>query len=169
MKRYRKTVAIVALLLVTVFSIVFTTRVLREPKTAPLSIAAGHDGLVEVRHQVLDNTNRLRRQNGLRPLDIAPKLNRGAQRHSVWMALNHSLTHSTDLVLQMTQAYDGNWNHAGENIGVYGGALSELLTALRQSPEHRANMLNPRYRRMGVGAKWDSADERLWLTIWYEG
>jgi uncharacterized protein YkwD len=128
-----------------------------------------HDGLAEVRHQVVENTNRLRVQNGLRPLDLAPKLNRGAQDHSNYMAKTRNFVHSDDLSIQMTQAYDGNWTYAGENIGVFGGQLSELLMALRQSPEHRKNMLKPQYRRIGVGATWDSSDERLWLTIWFEG
>jgi uncharacterized protein YkwD len=105
----------------------------------------------------------------LRPLDLAPKLNRGAQDHSNYMARTRNFVHSDDLSLQMTQAYDGNWTYAGENIGVFGGQLSELLMALRQSPEHRKNMLKPQYRRIGVGATWDSSDERLWLTIWFEG
>jgi len=152
----------------TVLSIVWTTDLLK-PHTNPLAIVAGHDGLLEVRHQVVNNTNRLRASYGLRPLDMTAKLNRGAQDHSDYMARTRNFVHSTDLVFQMTQAYDGNWSFAGENIGVFGGQLSELLTALRQSPEHRANMLKPQYRRIGVGAVWDSDDERLWLTVWFEG
>jgi len=145
------------------------TRSLHTTHTSPLAIVAEHDGLLEVRHQVVDNTNRLRGQYGLRSLDMTTKLNSGAQDHSTYMAETRNFVHSTDLVVQMTQAYDGNWSFAGENIGVFGGELSDLLTALRQSPEHRANMLKPQYRRIGVGAVWDSDDERLWLTIWFEG
>jgi uncharacterized protein YkwD len=161
-----KTTAAVAVVVVVVLGIVLTTR---GPRTAPLAIVAERDGLVEVRHQVLDNTNRLRIAAGLQPLNLVPKLNRGAQDHSDWMARTRTLEHSDDLTLQMTQAYDGNWTYAGENIGVFGGELSTLLTALRQSPEHRANMLKPQYRRIGVGATWDSDNEQLWLTIWFEG
>lgn len=139
------------------------------PHTSPLSIVAEHDGLVEVRHQVLDNTNRLRESHGLHPLDMVGRLNSGAQDHSDHMARTRTLVHSDDLDFQITQAYDGTWRYAGENIGVFGGDLSVLLTALRQSPEHRANMLKPQYRRVGIGATWDSDNQRLWLTIWFEG
>jgi len=168
MIRYPRIVVIVSILVIAILGIVLVTGH-RAPRTGPLAIVTEHDGLVEVRHQVVDNTNRLRATYGLRPLDMVGKLNRGAQDHSDWMARTRNFVHSTDLTLQMTQAYDGTWSYAGENIGVFGGALSELLASLRQSPEHRANMLKPQYHRIGVGATWDSDDARLWLTIWFEG
>jgi uncharacterized protein YkwD len=124
------------------------------------------DGIKVVRQQVLDNTTRLRVAAGLRPLKLHSQMNDGAQRHSNAMARNLKLVHSTDLVVQMNRIFD-TWRYAGENIGVFGGDLAVLLTALRQSPEHRANMLKPQYRLVGVGATW--ADDRLWLTIWYKG
>jgi uncharacterized protein YkwD len=160
--------ASVIVVAIAVLSFVWTTRALI-PRTGPLAIVAEHDGLVEVRDQVVDNTNRLRKRNGLRPLDMTAKLNSGAQDHSDYMARTRNFVHSDDLQFQMTQAYDGTWSYAGENIGVFGGDLSELLAALRQSPEHRANMLKPQYRRIGVGATWDSDNARLWLTVWFEG
>ena len=168
MKLYPKTAAIVALLLIAALSIVLTTRLLI-PHTAPLAIVTEHDGLLEVRTQVVDNTNRLRVESGLRPLTMAWRLNRGSQEHSDWMARTHNFVHSDDLRFQMNRAYDGTWSYAGENIGVFGGALSELLTSLRQSPDHRENMLKPEYRRIGVGATWDSEGDRMWLTVWFEG
>lgn len=158
MKRYPKTAAIVSLAILTTLGVILTTR-FRPPRVAALDI-------VETRQQIVNNTNRLRVANGLRPLDTAGKLNHGAQDHSDWMARTSSFTHSTDLVVQITQAYDGNWLYAGENIAV-GSDLPQLLTALRQSPEHRANMLKPQYRRIGVGATWE--DNRLWVTVWFEG
>jgi len=139
----------------------------RQPGKGPLSIVQERDGLVEVREQVVDNTNRLRLVYGLHPLRMSWKLNQGAQDHSTWMARTLTFEHSTDLVAQMNRYFD-SWNEAGENIGVFGGDLSELLTALRQSPGHRRNMLKPAYRQMGVGAVWGE-DDRLWLTIWFKG
>lgn len=159
--------AITALAVVAALGIVWTTS--RHPQVSPLSIVAEHDGLAVIRQQVLDNTNRLRDAYGLRPLIMTTKLNNGAQDHSDHMARTQTLAHSDDLQSQMNQAYDGTWSYAGENIGVFGGDLSVLLTSLRQSPEHRHNMLKPQYRRVGVGATWDADDERLWLTIWFEG
>ena len=169
MMRSPRTVTVVSVSVVIIVTVLGLIAVTRSPQTKPLSIVTGHDGLIEVRHQVVDNTNRLRKSYGLRSLDMAWRLNTGAQDHSDWMARTRNFEHSTDLTLQMTQAYDGTWSYAGENIGVYGGDLSVLLTSLRQSPEHRKNMLKPQYRRIGVGATWDSDDERLWLTIWFEG
>ena len=168
MKFSPKTVTIAAItVVVAVFGLSYYNQ--HGPVSSPLAIVQQHEGLIEVRHQVLDNNNRLRKSYGLPPLDLVAKLNQGAQDHSNLMASTRNLDHSTDLVVQMTQAYDGTWSFAGENIGVFGGALSDLLRALRQSPEHRANMLKPQYRRMGVGATWDSSNARLWLTIWFEG
>jgi uncharacterized protein YkwD len=41
----------------------------------------------------------------------------------------------------------------GENIGVTNGSMWELHRAFMRSPGHRHNILNARFRRVGVGIK----------------
>ena len=130
---------------------------------APLAAApasAANSGEKELRTYIND----ARDKRGARELGMRSFLVRAARRHSRWMADTGQLVHSTDLA-----SYVGNrdWNLLGENIG-YGPSMDVLHDAFMDSPPHRKNELNRRYRHVGVGMALGD-DGRIWVTVLFLG
>ncbi len=108
--------------------------------------------------------NEVRDNRGARKLGMKRFLVRAARRHSRQMASTGQLVHSTDLA-----SYAGrrDWNILGENIG-YGPSVDVLHDAFMDSPPHRKNQLNRRFRNIGVGMAVGD-DGRIWVTVLFLG
>ena len=91
--------------------------------------------------------NSLRTSQGLGALVRDASLDRKASAQAVRMARQETIFHSTDLKMGVP---DG-WGVIGENVGV-GGSIVTIQEALKNSPSHLANMVDPRFRRVGIGA-----------------
>lgn len=105
--------------------------------------------------------NEYRQQNGRGTLYISEKASTAAQRHSSDMGkyrfFNHvtqrsdwfgaGATFSTRLA---ASGYTG-WGAIGENIAAGQSTAASVFTAWKNSSGHRANMLNPSYRVVGIG------------------
>lgn len=87
---------------------------------------------------VIYQTNHQRRHFGLPPLELCPSLLKSARQHATWMTTTGKLTHSTA--------------HVGENIAMGQTSCPEVVAAWMNSPGHRANILNPAYRRIGAAS-----------------
>ncbi|MDQ3107109.1 MAG: CAP domain-containing protein, partial [Actinomycetota bacterium] len=68
-----------------------------------------------------------------------------AERHAAAMAARGSIYHNPDLGRQVQ-----DWEVVGENVGV-GPDVASLHQAFLDSPAHRANVLDARYRQVGIG------------------
>ncbi|HTP10774.1 MAG TPA: CAP domain-containing protein [Anaerolineae bacterium] len=109
--------------------------------------------------QILSRINALRQQNGLLPLDLSSILTTSAQRHSDDMArtgnIDHNGSDGSTIESRIRDAGYGHWRGFGiwgENI--YGGQLADVDAAWDfwiNSQVHRANILKPRYREIGIG------------------
>jgi len=109
--------------------------------------------------QILARINALRTQNGLPPLDLNGQLAASAQQHSDDMAATGNISHTgsdgSSIDTRIRASGYGHWRGFGiwgENI--YGGQLATVDTAWNfwiNSQVHRANLLNPRYREVGIG------------------
>ncbi len=88
--------------------------------------------------RIIERTNSQRAHFGLPPLSVDHSLLRSARQHAAWMTNARSMTHTTRPV--------------GENIAMGQHSSGEVLNAWMNSPGHRANILNPGYRRIGVAA-----------------
>ncbi|HYZ11042.1 MAG TPA: CAP domain-containing protein [Actinomycetota bacterium] len=108
--------------------------------------------------------NEARDRRGVRKLGKRMFLVRAARRHSRYMADTGQLVHSTDL-----SSYVGSrdWKIIGENIG-YGPSMEVLHDAFMDSPPHRRNALDHRYKRIGVGMTLGD-DGRIWVTVLFLG
>lgn len=95
----------------------------------------------------LTSLNALRTSQGLPALVRDAALDRKASAQAVRMARQQSIFHSSDLQLGVP----AGWSVIGENVGV-GGNVGAIHEALVKSPGHYANMVDPRFRRVGVGA-----------------
>ncbi len=107
--------------------------------------------------QMLDLLNQTRRQFGLPPLRLDPKLRLAARAHSADMATNNYFEHDSPRFgtpVQRMQVAGVRTGYYGENIAfALDAALAE--TAFMHSPGHRANILDPDYTRVGIGAVTD--------------
>ena len=106
--------------------------------------------------------NAERRAHGLVPLKQNRKLARAALGHSSSMATGSYFAHTepggrTFLKRVRKSGYARGAAHwvAGENIGAGAGGLgtpAALMTGFMNSPEHRANILDPAFREIGIGS-----------------
>jgi uncharacterized protein YkwD len=97
-----------------------------------------------------------RRAHGLRPLRINRKLSLASARHARSMAQHKYFAHG-DFVGRIRAAHylagASSWI-VGENIA-WGssnlGTPSSIVDAWMNSPPHRANILSPQFREIGIG------------------
>jgi uncharacterized protein YkwD len=79
------------------------------------------------------------------------------------MASKNVLYHNPYLA---TWLKNWSWRILGENVG-YGPGVSSVYTAFMHSPPHKANILDRRYRSVGVGIV--TSGGRTWVTVIFYG
>ena len=94
-----------------------------------------------------------RGNNGLGPVTIDPELMRLANEQAQAMAARDKLDHDAAHPFQERIRKSGvDASVAVENIGAGYHTLAEAFSGWRDSPPHRANMLNTSVTRMGIAA-----------------
>jgi uncharacterized protein YkwD len=122
--------------------------------TASAQAATGHW------YPLFDAINRVRRAHGLRPVVPSPRLHRAARGHSADMLARGYFAHTSPTGLTLFQRIVrsgfvtyGPWS-AGETLawgtGSYGSPAG-VVNMWMHSPEHRAILLSPSYRFVGIG------------------
>ncbi|MFB2891522.1 CAP domain-containing protein [Aerosakkonemataceae cyanobacterium BLCC-F50] len=105
-------------------------------------------------NRVLELTNIERSKYGLQPLTSNPLLAQAAQTHSQNMALQDFYSHTG---LDGSQPWDRikaagyQYSQAAENIYASPTTPEAAVEGWMNSPGHRANILNPAYREIGIG------------------
>jgi uncharacterized protein YkwD len=105
--------------------------------------------------RMLTKINHARADHGLRPLTASPDLMAAARGHTVSMAGSRTLFHTASFSSLCC------WDTIGENVG-YGFSVRGLHRQFMHSAPHRANILDPRMRQVGVGIV--KRDGALWVT-----
>ena len=110
--------------------------------------------------------NKQRARRGLRKLRLNSRLSEAAQRHTVDMVKRNYFSHVSksgrDVVDRLTRTGYMRGARAwtvGENLAWGSGTLStprEIVAAWMRSPGHRANILQRRFREIGIGVVFDS-------------
>jgi hypothetical protein len=121
---------------------------------------AGFYGSVE-QHQV-NRINHERWLNGRGGLQHIECLNAIAEIWTEKMARAGGISHNPRLGPEVSYACGTSWSVLGENVGV-GYSSDSIFNAFMNSPGHRANILDGRFTKTGVGAYW-SNDGRLYVT-----
>ena len=117
---------------------------------APTASAAG---LTRSEGSILREMNRVRAAHGLKALRFDPRLERAARFHSQEMLGTDTFEHGAFGTRMSTFSVRGSF--AGENLawGVGSRATARgIVAGWLASPLHRANLLRPGFRRVGVGA-----------------
>lgn len=97
--------------------------------------------------------NRVRLQNGLRQLQMDPALQAAARDHSLDMYQRRYFSHLTPdgkSPFDRMRAVQARYVTAGENIA-FAPDADKAHQSLLASPDHRANLLNPDFRCVGIG------------------
>jgi uncharacterized protein YkwD len=94
--------------------------------------------LVSIEKDVVERTNAERTRFGLPPLQVDVGLMQSARDHARWMMRNHVMQHTSAAV--------------AENIAMGQQDGQQALASWMGSSGHRANILNPAHRRIGVAA-----------------
>lgn len=101
--------------------------------------------------------NDARADHGLPLLEQRGGLSRVADDWAHELAAKGVLRHNPDLTAQVCC-----WRVVAENVG-YGPDVRTVHQAFMASPEHRDNILDPRFRRIGIGRERDPLGV-LWLV-----
>jgi uncharacterized protein YkwD len=115
------------------------------------------------RRDMLGWMNNARSVQGAVVLDRGWRLRTMADEHSRQMADAGRIFHTTSLSSRLTFV---SWSVAGENVGA-GGSMWRLYEAFMDSEGHRDNILDRRYRRVGIGVY--ASDGFLWVTMLFVG
>jgi uncharacterized protein YkwD len=114
--------------------------------------AAGAAGRTSSESSLLQAINRVRAAHHLHALRYEPTLARAARAHSAEMLRDDTFAHGAFSSRMIRFGVHGPF--VGENLawgtGSYGSAAG-IVGAWLASPEHRANLLRPGFRRIGLG------------------
>lgn len=94
--------------------------------------------------QLFVATNGFRQQHGLTALGQQDALEDQARAWAQTMAAQGALSHSDP------NTWHVQWTAVAENVGV-STSMSDLISRLEASPQHRDNMLSTTYTHMAVG------------------
>lgn len=119
-----------------------------------LSPAQANNEAVEV--AVLCETNRRRVKAGLDPLVLNAKLSLAARNHASDMSMRNYFDHSSPEGKRSADraravGYPGHSFCCGENIAANAASAAQVVSLWMSSPGHRANILLPGAREIGVG------------------
>ena len=135
--------------------------------------------LGEINRSVVCLLNAERAARGLKALKLNSRLSKGALTHSRDMVRRTFFAHASpdgkrveDRLTASRYIRKGSGFFVGENIAWGSGALaspSAIVQAWMDSPPHRANVLQPRFKEIGIGAvpgapEPDAADATTYTT-----
>lgn len=120
--------------------------------------------LKDIKKGILKATNEERKQKGLKPLEAADALDKGALLHTNAMCEIELLRHESDKFPKGRQTFEErmkalNVSAAAENIALRttekttDAWTEKVMSGWMHSPGHRKNILTPKFRYLGVGVK----------------
>ena len=134
------------------------------PASALAATRAGATSLVSLESRILVDLNRIRTERGLEPLQLNPELSAAAAEHTNEMLADGYFSHDSadgTSFWQRIELFYPDRRYAywavGENL-LWAPTLMNAGRALRMwmaSPEHRANILRPRWREIGIAAQYE--------------
>lgn len=126
---------------------------------APAPVAAVVDEMTALEDEVIRLTNIERAKHGLLPVRKSTILTQAARAHNADMIANNFVSHtgsngfSSALRAQAAGYATYGWErcYVGENIAAGLHTPQDAINGWLNSPTHKANMLRPEYREIGVG------------------
>ena len=119
--------------------------------------------------RVVDLTNEARRNAGLGPLSVSGALAAVAQEYSRVQASRSSISHTgPDGSRPQDRVSRGGyqWSYCSENLAAGFGSQDEVFASWMSNGGHRANILSPQAREIGVGHTWRGDDPAGFGDYW---
>jgi uncharacterized protein YkwD len=114
---------------------------------------------------VLTLVNQERAKAGCQPLTSDSRLATAARQHSQDMADRNYFDHTTPDGVTFDKRITNagyRWSNAGENIAKGQKDATSVMQAWMNSPGHRANILNCKFKNIGVGLAYDGKHTPYW-------
>jgi cysteine-rich secretory family protein len=103
-------------------------------------------GAATVERRMVELTNQARAAAGARPLQVDARLTTTSRDWSCRMAAARNLRHDPNFAASGAKGENVAWRSSGgPDVGL------QLHNQFMSSPGHRANLLNPRWTRLGIG------------------
>lgn len=105
-------------------------------------------------YEVFTLVNEIRTQNGLEKLLWSPELSRAGRRHAEDMSLRNFFNHinlDNQSPFDRMRSYEITYMYAAENIANAYDSPQEAIDGWMNSDSHRENILNPEFKKIGVG------------------
>jgi uncharacterized protein YkwD len=134
------------------------------PASAFPSSGGSSSSLVALQAGVLDQLNEIRRAHGLAPLSLDPALSEAARDHTAEMLADGYFAHSSangqafwKRIQRFYPSARYSYWSVGENLLWLPGTVGPVgaLNLWMASPEHRANILAPGWRQIGISAVYE--------------
>ena len=146
----------------------------RQHRAVRPSAPAGR-GLTLAKGEMLALINAERAQAGVGPLHVDATLNAIAQARSKDMIARHYFSHHIPgggMVFDILDRDHVSYEMAGENIALnnyidfypMARTVRQTNTDLMNSPDHRANLLEPKYTAIGLGMAFEQSSGKLIVT-----
>ncbi len=124
--------------------------------------------LSQQEQEVVRLVNIERTKAGLNPLVASDKLSNVAREKSKDMAINNYFSHTSPTYgspFEMMREFGISYRTAGENIAMGYQSAQSVVNGWMNSPGHRANILNPSFGTIGVGAYKASGGSIYWTQM----
>lgn len=122
------------------------------PSPAPIPDTSNEDDLQAIREEMLAYINNERAKAGARPLVLDNSLCEAAQirAQELTIAFSHDRPDGRDCY-SVLQELNISYRAAGENIAAGQTSVSAVMNSWMNSLGHRANILDQRYTKIGIG------------------
>ncbi len=132
---------------------------------------AAQTSLSPFEQEVLNLVNQKRQANGLAPLSVDARLVQAARAHNARMIQTGQFDHQVAGELPLCAGGSNNdrydavgyaWTACGENIAAGQTTPQQVMDAWMNSAGHKANILKPGYRHIGIGYATGGAYGHYW-------
>ena len=115
--------------------------------------------------EVLELVNVERAKEHLKPLKLSGSLNHYAQIRA--KEITKKFAHTRPSGYSCFTVIPKPYRMVGENIAAGQRSANEVVTAWMNSPDHRANIMNPKFRELGMGYLYlqDSKYKHYWAQL----
>lgn len=118
--------------------------------------------------EIVDAVNRIRRGQGLEPLQVDARLVDAARRHTGDMAHRGRVGHDGSdgrEVQHRAEALGYDWLLIAENVAAGQPTVADVMGSWMDSPGHRRNILNPATRHIGAAARASPGGRLYWTQV----
>ena len=125
-------------------------------------------GLSSIELEVVRLVNIERQKGGLQPFTASSELSNVARKKSEDMALKNYFSHTSPTYgspFEMMKSFGIKYNTAGENIAKGQLSAQSVVTAWMRSEGHRANIMNPSFKAIGVGHYQSGNGTNFWTQM----